>query len=74
MNTQRLGRYAARCANSVLVVTRRAVPGARSAPRDTGNQPTALSGYQGTEPLTGYDCGTLFCVEGAIVVAAHARA
>ena len=36
-------RYAARCVNSALVVTRIAVRGARSAPRDTGNQPRALS-------------------------------
>ena len=34
-----LDRYAARCANFVLVVTRIAVLGARSAPRETGNQP-----------------------------------
>jgi len=56
-----LDRYAAGCANFVLVVTRIAVRGARStskpgpprrtlAPwggRDTGNQPRALPGYQG---------------------------
>ena len=37
--TTRLDRYAACCVNLVLPVTRRAVQGARSAPRDTGNQP-----------------------------------
>ena len=42
-----LDRYAARCENFVPVVTRRAVRGARSAPEDTGNQPSALPGYQG---------------------------
>ena len=45
-----LDRYAARCENFVLVVTRIAVLGARSAPRETGNQPRALSGYQGRSP------------------------
>ena len=34
-----LDRYAPRCENFVLVAIRIAVPGARSAPRDTGNQP-----------------------------------
>ena len=34
-----LDRYAARCVSSVTVVTRRAVRGARSAPRDTVDQP-----------------------------------
>jgi hypothetical protein len=56
-----LDRYAARYVISVLVVTRIAVLGARSAPsrgpqradcarwggRDTGNQTRALPGYQG---------------------------
>jgi hypothetical protein len=45
-----LDRYAAGCANFVLVVTRIAVRGARSAPRDTGNQPRVLPGYQGRSP------------------------
>src|SRR5262245_15874278 len=45
-----LDRYAARCSNFVLVVTRIAVLGARSAPRDTGNQPRAHSGYQWQSP------------------------
>ena len=45
-----LDRYAARCENFVLVVPRIAVLGARSAPRDTGNQPRALPGYQGQSP------------------------
>jgi hypothetical protein len=47
-------RYAARCVNFVAV-TRIAVLGARSAPRETGNQPRALAGYQGPEPLAGSD-------------------
>ena len=48
-------RYAARCVNFVAV-TRIAVLGARSAPRETGNQPRrALVGYQGPEPLAGSD-------------------
>ena len=42
-----LDRYAARYANFVLVVTRIAVLGARSAPRDTGNQPRALRDIKG---------------------------
>jgi len=37
-------RYAARCVNLVLLVTRIAVPGARSAPRDTGSQPRGSAG------------------------------
>ena len=52
----RLDRYAARCVNFVLVVTRIAVLGVRSAQKDTGNQPRALLGYQGrslAEPLVG---------------------
>ena len=52
---RRLDRYAARCVNFVLVATRMAVLGARSAPRETGNQPRALAGYQGPEPLAGSD-------------------
>ena len=41
----------------VLVVTGIAVLGARSAPRDTGNQPRALPGYQGRSPwLVGDMC------------------
>ena len=32
------------------LLVRLAVLGARSAPRDTGNQPRALRGYQGAEP------------------------
>ena len=39
-------RYAAPCANLVLGVNRIAVPGARSAPRDTPNQPGASPGYR----------------------------
>jgi Carboxypeptidase regulatory-like domain/TonB dependent receptor len=45
-----LDRYAARCVNLVLVVTRIAVLGARSAPGDTGNQARALPGYRGQSP------------------------
>jgi hypothetical protein len=37
-------RYAARCVNSVLAVTRRAVLPARSAARNTGNQPKGSAG------------------------------
>ena len=36
-----------RCANVVLVVTRIAVLGARSAPRDTGNQPRRCQDIKG---------------------------
>src|SRR5262245_27085432 len=39
-----LGRYAARCVNFVLIVTRVAAPGARSAPKETGDQPRGLTG------------------------------
>jgi len=39
-----LERYAARCVNYVLVVTRIAVQGARSAPRDAGHQPRGAAG------------------------------
>src|SRR2546428_1739707 len=39
-----LDRYAARCANFALVVTRIAVLGAQSAPKDTGNQPRGSAG------------------------------
>jgi cyclase len=39
-----LDRYAARCVNLVLLVTRIAVPGARRAPRNTGNQPRGVTG------------------------------
>jgi tetratricopeptide (TPR) repeat protein len=45
-----LDRYAARCVNVVPVVTRIAVLGARSAPRETGNQPRALARYQRQSP------------------------
>ena len=46
----RLDRHAARCLNRVLVTTRMAVLGARSAPRNTGNQSRALPGYRGWSP------------------------
>ena len=42
-----LDRYAARCVNFVFVVTRIAVLGARSAPRDTGNQPRVSRDIKG---------------------------
>jgi hypothetical protein len=42
-----LDRYAARCLNLVLVVPRIAVLGTRSAPKDAGDQPRVLPGYQG---------------------------
>src|SRR5919109_444146 len=45
-----LDRYATQCVNFVLVVTRIAVLGARSAPGDTGNQPRALPKCQGQSP------------------------
>jgi hypothetical protein len=45
-----LDRYAARYVNFVLVVLRIAVLGARSAPKDTGNQPRARPGYHGQSP------------------------
>jgi FemAB-related protein (PEP-CTERM system-associated) len=48
-----LDRYAARCVNSVLDATRVAVLGARSAPRDAGNQPGAASGFQWSTWLVG---------------------
>jgi hypothetical protein len=47
---QGLDRYAARCVNFVLVVTRIAVPAARSAARETGNQSRARPEYQGPSP------------------------
>jgi signal transduction histidine kinase/DNA-binding response OmpR family regulator len=46
-----LDRYVARSANFVLVAALRiAVPAARSAARDAGNQRSALPGYQGRSP------------------------
>jgi len=42
--TMTVDRYAARCVNLALLVTRRAVRGARSAPRDTGSQPRGSAG------------------------------
>src|ERR671912_2841677 len=45
-----LDRYAARCVNFVLVVPRIAVRGARSAPRETSNQPRALVEYRSERP------------------------
>jgi hypothetical protein len=42
-----LDRYAARCVSFVLIETRKAVLGARSAPRDAGDHPRALRGYLG---------------------------
>ena len=67
--SRRRDRYAARCVNLVLVVTRIAVLGARSAPRDTGNQPRALPGYQGQSPWLGGMCAAAALV-GAIAVQA----
>ena len=43
-------RCAARCVSSVLMVTRIAGPGARSAPRDAGSKPRALSQFQRRSP------------------------
>jgi outer membrane receptor protein involved in Fe transport len=46
----RLDRFAARHVNAVLVATRIAVQGARSAPRDTDNQPGLCRGRRGRRP------------------------
>ena len=61
--TARLDRYAAPCVNVVLIANRTAVPGARSAPRNTGNQPRVFWEID-AKPLTG-------CF---VVVGAHALA
>ena len=52
--TMTLERDAARCVDPVLLVTRIAVHGARSAPRDTANQPRAFTGIS-RAPLAGSD-------------------
>ena len=53
--SRRRDRYAARCVNLVLIATRIAVLGARSAP-NTGTQPTVLRGYQGQSRWLGEMC------------------
>jgi LmbE family N-acetylglucosaminyl deacetylase len=50
MRARHLDRHAARLVNRAIVVVRRAVPGARSAPGETADQPGALSGYQARSP------------------------
>ena len=69
--SRRRDRYAARCVNLVLVATRIAVLGARSAPRDTGTQPTVLRGYQGQSRWLGGMCAAAALV-GAIAVQGRA--
>ena len=62
--SRRRDRYAARCVNLVLIATRIAVLGARSAP-NTGTQPTVLRGYQGQSRWLGGMCAAAALV-GAI--------
>ena len=69
--SRRRDRYAARCVNLVLVATRIAVLGARSAPKDTGTQPTILRGYQGQSRWLGGMCAAAALV-GAIAVQGRA--
>jgi hypothetical protein len=56
LNLLPLDRYAACCANLELVVTRIAVPGARSAPKRHWQPAKDSVGYQGTEPLGWLQC------------------